>query len=70
MYPFVRRRWKSDDCESSGAIKTAIRYALSGDAQGARMRARNAFARLWFTEHHKEAESAFAEKRAPRFHGR
>jgi enoyl-CoA hydratase/carnithine racemase len=51
---------------SSGAIKTAIRYALSGDAQGAR----NAFARLWFTEDHKEAESAFAEKRAPRFHGR
>jgi len=51
---------------SSGAIKTAIRYALSGNAQGAR----NAFARLWFTEDHKEAESAFAEKRAPRFHGR
>jgi len=55
---------------SSGAIKTAIRYALSDDAQGARTRARNAFARLWFTEDHKEAESAFAEKRAPRFQGR
>ncbi len=51
---------------SSGAIKTAIRYALSGDAQGAQ----NAIARFWFTEDHKEAESSFAEKRAPRFHGR
>jgi len=55
---------------SSGAIKTAIRDALSGEAQGARMRARDAFARLWFTEDHKEAERAFAEKRAPRFNGR
>ena len=55
---------------SCGAIKTAIRDAVSGDAQGARMRAREAFARLWFTADHKEAERAFAEKREPRFAAR
>ncbi len=54
---------------SSGAIKTALRDAWCGDAPGARMRAREAFARLWFTADHKEAEKAFAEKRAPRFAG-
>ena len=55
---------------ASGAIKTAIRDAMSGDVQGARMRARDVFARLWFTADHKEAERAFAEKRAPKFSGR
>ncbi len=56
---------------SLGAIKTAIRdagSALPGEA--ARRNTRAAFARLWFTEDHKEAERAFAEKRAPHFHGR
>lgn len=57
---------------SLGAIKTVLR----GDggsppaASPARIRAREDFARLWFTEDHKEAEQAFAEKRAPRFSGR
>lgn len=56
---------------SLGAIKTALREA--GTAQAAekvRARARQAFARLWFTEDHKEAERAFEEKRAPVFNGR
>ena len=59
---------------SLGAIKQALREAgASGSAQEAeqaRARARAEFARLWFTEDHKEAERAFAEKRAPVFSGR
>ena len=59
---------------SLGAIKHALREAGSAGtdqaAQEARTRAREAFARLWFTEDHKEAERAFGEKRAPRFIGR
>lgn len=59
---------------SLGAIKQALREAqLAGTAeaqQAARLRARRDFGRLWFTEDHKEAERAFAEKRAPRFTGR
>ncbi len=51
------------------AIKTALRDASGGDAAGARLRARAAFARLWFTADHKEAERAFAEKRVARFTG-
>ena len=54
---------------SLAAIKTALRDACGGDAAGARLRARDAFARLWFTADHKEAERAFAEKRVPRFTG-
>ena len=56
---------------SLGAIKEAL-CAASGSAQGAevaRANARASFARLWFTQDHKEAERAFAEKRAPRFSG-
>ena len=56
---------------SLGAIKKALREA-SGGAQGAaaaRANARASFARLWFTQDHKEAEQAFAEKRAPQFRG-
>lgn len=53
------------------AIKTALREAESAQAgKAARRNARASFARLWFTEDHKEAERAFAEKRAPRFRGR
>ena len=59
---------------SLAAIKQALREAgCAGTAQAAgeaRVRARAAFARLWFTEDHKEAERAFAEKRTPRFSGR
>lgn len=56
---------------SLGAIKTALREAESGQNNNeARRNAREAFARLWFTEDHKEAERAFEEKRSPRFSGR
>ena len=59
---------------SLGAIKQALREADGADtaqsAEQARLRAREAFARLWFTEDHDEAEQAFAEKRAPHFSGR
>ena len=56
---------------SLGAIKSALRDADAVPADdGLRGKARAEFARLWFTEDHKEAERAFAEKRAPRFHGR
>ena len=54
---------------SVAAIKTALRDACSGDPAGARQRAREAFSQLWFSADHKEAERAFAEKRAPRFTG-
>ena len=56
---------------SLGATKTAIREAGSDLPEAERRRnARAALGRLWFTEDHKEAERAFAEKRAPRFNGR
>ena len=54
---------------SVAAIKTALRDASSGDPAGARQRARDAFSKLWFSADHKEAERAFAAKRAPRFIG-
>lgn len=49
--------------------KEAMR-ALSLPRDGSRAAAAAIFARLWFTEDHREAERAFAEKREPRFHGR
>ena len=59
---------------SLGAIKEGLREAgnaaTATSGKEARTRARETFARLWFTEDHKEAERAFAEKRAPRFVGR
>lgn len=54
---------------SIAAIKAALRDATSGDPAGARRRVRDAFSQLWFSADHKEAERAFAEKRAPRFSG-
>ena len=59
------------DCAplSLAAIKSALRDASVGDAALARQRARQAMVPLWFSADHKEAERAFAEKRAPRFIG-
>lgn len=54
---------------SLAAIKDVLRDGATSDSS-ARGAAREAFSRLWFTEDHKEAERAFAEKRAPRFRGR
>lgn len=54
-----------------GAIKAALRDADGGPARdGPRSRVRAEVGRLWFSEDHKEAERAFAEKRPPRFVGR
>lgn len=56
---------------SLGATKAAIREADCALSKAERRHnARTALGRLWFTEDHKEAERAFAEKRAPRFLGR
>lgn len=49
--------------------KEALRALGRGHAE-ARQVAADVFARLWFTSDHREAESAFAEKRKPSFHGR
>jgi enoyl-CoA hydratase len=54
---------------SLAAIKDVLRGGASGDSP-ARAGAREAFSRLWFTEDHREAEKAFAQKRAPQFRGR
>ena len=53
-----------------GAAKRTILDTLRSEPAGARLRGRQRFAELWFTDDHKEAESAFAEKRAPRFSGK
>ena len=52
-----------------GAAKRTVLDSLRHDPALARTRARQRFAELWFTDDHKEAERAFAEKRAPRFSG-
>ncbi len=49
--------------------KAAMR-ALRRPPPQARREAADIFARLWFTEDHREAEAAFAEKREPVFHGK
>lgn len=56
---------------SLGAIKELLRDSSNeADPMHTRTRARKAFEHLWFTEDHKEAERAFAEKRAASFRGR
>ena len=54
---------------AQAAIKAALRNACAADAASARASARDAFAQLWFSADHKEAERAFAAKRTPRFAG-
>ena len=49
--------------------KQALR-GLALPRSESRKLAAEVFARLWFTEDHREAERAFAEKREPVFHGR
>lgn len=48
--------------------KAAMR-ALDSPPSEARRVAAETFSRLWFTDDHREAERAFAEKRTPVFHG-
>ena len=52
------------------ATKQVIRAATSLPASEVRALQRAIFPDLWFSVDHKEAEAAFAEKRAPRFQGR
>ncbi len=52
------------------AIKSALGDVSRSDRHTARTNARDVFARLWFTDDHREAERAFAEKRPARFAGR
>jgi enoyl-CoA hydratase/carnithine racemase len=55
---------------SIGAVKRVVRKTLEGPQDAARALAREELARLWFSADHKEAEAAFAAKRAPVFTGR
>ena len=53
-----------------GRAKGVIHKAASGPATEAHDLAVNTFVDLWFTEDHREAEKAFAEKRGPVFRGK
>jgi enoyl-CoA hydratase/carnithine racemase len=55
---------------SLAATKTVTLAALRTSSTNATRVAARAFEKLWFTRDHREAESAFAEKRTPSFHGR
>ena len=52
------------------AAKLVTFKVLQETRSSSRDYARQTFARLWFTEDHREAEAAFAEKRLPVFFGR
>ena len=53
-----------------GRAKRVIHKAASGPADEAHRLAADTFVDLWFTEDHREAERAFAEKRKPVFKGK
>ena len=53
-----------------GRAKRVIHKAASGLADEAHDLAADTFVDLWFTEDHREAEKAFAEKRGPVFKGK
>lgn len=53
-----------------GGAKKAVMAALRLPLLQARAIANQTFSDLWFTDDHREAERAFAEKRAPQFAGK
>ena len=53
---------------SIAAIKAELN-AVTQSLGDIKAQSRRAFAELWFTADHKEAEQAFAEKRLPKFRG-
>ena len=53
-----------------GRAKRVIHKAASGPPEEAHKLAVDTFVDLWFTEDHREAEKAFAEKRTPVFRGK
>ena len=55
---------------SLAATKRVVRGAVDLSRDEARALAEQAFADLWMSEDHREAEAAFAEKRRPVFKGR
>ena len=55
---------------SIAATKRVLRGAVDLPRESARALAEEAFADLWMSEDHREAEAAFAEKRRPVFKGR
>ena len=52
------------------AAKQVIHKAAKGPLEEAEQLAADSFVDLWFTEDHREAEAAFAEKRDPKFRGK
>ncbi|MFQ5520450.1 MAG: enoyl-CoA hydratase/isomerase family protein [Candidatus Methylomirabilia bacterium] len=52
------------------ASKQVLQSAYHLPRGEARILATEAFAKLWLSEDHREAEAAFAEKRSPRFRGK
>ena len=53
-----------------GRAKRVIHKAANGPPEDAHDLAADTFVDLWFTEDHREAEKAFAEKRTPVFRGK
>ncbi|MDN5881440.1 MAG: enoyl-CoA hydratase/isomerase family protein [Nitrosospira sp.] len=65
----LARAFEQTAPRSVAMIKTTLRNLARQPFQSVRATGREAFAQLWFSADHKEAEQAFAEKRAPVFTG-
>jgi len=63
----LARRIQSAAPMAIRSVKKVVRENLYSSREEARRVARDEFAALWFTNDHKEAEAAFAQKRQPVF---
>ena len=63
----LARRIQSAAPMAIRSVKKVVRENLYSSRKKAREVARDEFAALWFTNDHKEAEAAFAQKRQPVF---